>query len=282
MCSPAIAIARALADRGHPPASIELVGSERGIETRLVPAAGFELTTLPGRGFERRLSLRNVRSAFSLLVAFGRAWRLVGRRKPRVVLSVGGYASVPCALAAVLRRVPIVVAEQNAAPGAANRLVGRFAEACAVSFEGTPLPRAVVTGNPVRPEVLAIDRVRDAASARTKLDVEPGRTDGARLRRIAGGPADQPGGARCRPRAGRRGTTCTCATWSARVTGRRSPRTARPSPRTPPFGTRPWSTTTTCRPRWRRPTSPSAARGRAPASSCWPWACRRCWCRRRS
>jgi UDP-N-acetylglucosamine--N-acetylmuramyl-(pentapeptide) pyrophosphoryl-undecaprenol N-acetylglucosamine transferase len=172
---PAIAIARALADRGHPAASIEVVGSERGIETRLVPAAGFALTTLPGRGFERRLSLRNVRSAFALLVAFGRAWRLVGRRKPRVVVSVGGYASVPCALAAVLRRVPVVVAEQNAAPGAANRLVGRFAKACAVSFEGTPLPRAVVTGNPVRPEVLAIDRVRDASSARTKLDVEPGR-----------------------------------------------------------------------------------------------------------
>ena len=172
---PAIAIARALVARGHPSASIELVGSERGIETRLVPAAGFELSTLPGRGFERRLSLRNLRSAFSLLVAFGRAWRLVGRRKPRVVVSVGGYASVPCALAAVLRRVPIVVAEQNAAPGAANRLVARFAKACAVSFEGTPLPRAVVTGNPVRPEVLAIDRARDAASARTKLDVDPDR-----------------------------------------------------------------------------------------------------------
>jgi UDP-N-acetylglucosamine--N-acetylmuramyl-(pentapeptide) pyrophosphoryl-undecaprenol N-acetylglucosamine transferase len=172
---PAVAVARALVARGHPRASIELVGSERGIEARLVPAAGFELTTLPGRGFERRLSLRNVRSAFSLLVAFGRAWRLVGRRKPRVVVSVGGYASVPCALAAVLRRVPIVVAEQNAAPGAANRLVARFAKACAVSFEGTPLPRAVVTGNPVRPEVLAIDRARDAVAARTKLDVEPDR-----------------------------------------------------------------------------------------------------------
>jgi UDP-N-acetylglucosamine--N-acetylmuramyl-(pentapeptide) pyrophosphoryl-undecaprenol N-acetylglucosamine transferase len=172
---PAIAIARALAARGHPVASIELVGSERGIETRLVPAAGFELTTLPGRGFERRLSLRNLRSAVSLLVACGKAWRLLGRRRPRVVLSVGGYASVPCALAAVLRRVPIVVAEQNAVPGAANRLMGRFARTCAVSFEGTPLPRAVVTGNPVRPEVLAIDRVRDAAAARTKLDVEPGR-----------------------------------------------------------------------------------------------------------
>ncbi|HEX6417515.1 MAG TPA: undecaprenyldiphospho-muramoylpentapeptide beta-N-acetylglucosaminyltransferase [Acidimicrobiales bacterium] len=172
---PAIAIARALVERGHKRTAVELVGSERGIESRLVPAAGFELTLLPGRGIQRRLSWQNVRSLAALLVAFVRAWRLVGSRRPRVVVSVGGYASVPCALAAVLRRVPIVVAEQNAAPGAANRLVGRFARACAVSFPGTPLPRAVVTGNPVRPEVLAIDRARDAEGARAKLDIEPGR-----------------------------------------------------------------------------------------------------------
>lgn len=172
---PAIAIARALVDRGHRRTSIELVGSERGIESRLVPEAGFELTLLPGRGIQRRISWQNVKSVAALVVALVRAWRLVGRRRPRVVVSVGGYASVPCALAAVVRRVPIVVAEQNAAPGAANRLVGRFAKACAVSFPGTPLPRAVVTGNPVRPEVLAIDRARDAAAARTKLGIAPGR-----------------------------------------------------------------------------------------------------------
>ncbi|HKE75846.1 MAG TPA: UDP-N-acetylglucosamine--N-acetylmuramyl-(pentapeptide) pyrophosphoryl-undecaprenol N-acetylglucosamine transferase [Acidimicrobiales bacterium] len=172
---PALAIARALVERGHDRASVELVGSERGIEARLVPEAGFALTLLPGRGLERKLSLQNLRSLGALAVALVRAWRLVGRRRPRVVVSVGGYASVPCALAAAVRRVPIVVAEQNAGPGAANRLVARFARACAVSFPGTPLPRAVVTGNPVRAEVLAIDRARDAVGARAKLDVEPGR-----------------------------------------------------------------------------------------------------------
>ena len=172
---PALAVARALVDRGHKQSSIELVGSERGIEARLVPEAGFELTLLPGRGLERKLSWQNVKSLGALAVAFARAWRLVGRRRPRVVLSVGGYASVPCALAAVVRRIPIVVAEQNATPGAANRLVSRFAKACAVSFPDTPLPRAVVTGNPVRAEVLAIDRARDGDAARSKLGVEPGR-----------------------------------------------------------------------------------------------------------
>jgi UDP-N-acetylglucosamine--N-acetylmuramyl-(pentapeptide) pyrophosphoryl-undecaprenol N-acetylglucosamine transferase len=172
---PALAIARALVERGHRQSAVELVGSERGIEARLVPAAGFELTLLPGRGIQRKLSWQNVRSLAALSVAFWRAWRLVGARRPQVVVSVGGYASVPCALAAVARRVPVVVAEQNAAPGAANRMVSRFAKACAVSFPDTPLPRAVVTGNPVRPEVLAIDRARDAAGARTKLDIEPDR-----------------------------------------------------------------------------------------------------------
>jgi UDP-N-acetylglucosamine:LPS N-acetylglucosamine transferase len=68
-----------------------------------------------------------------------------------------------------------VVAEQNAIPGAANRLVARFAKASAVSFPGTDLPRAVVTGNPIRPEVLHIDRARDGAAAKAERQVEPGR-----------------------------------------------------------------------------------------------------------
>jgi UDP-N-acetylglucosamine--N-acetylmuramyl-(pentapeptide) pyrophosphoryl-undecaprenol N-acetylglucosamine transferase len=172
---PAIAVGRAFMARGYAPGAVHFVGSERGIETRLVPAAGFSVTRLPVRGFERRISLRNVRSMMALLVACARAWRLMGKLRPAVVVSVGGYASVPCALAAVLRRIPLIVAEQNAVPGAANRLMSRFARACAVSFAGTPLPRTVVTGNPVRPEVAAIDRTQDAEAARRKLDIDPAR-----------------------------------------------------------------------------------------------------------
>jgi UDP-N-acetylglucosamine--N-acetylmuramyl-(pentapeptide) pyrophosphoryl-undecaprenol N-acetylglucosamine transferase len=90
---------------------------------------------------------------------------------------MGGYASVTCALAAAALRVPLVVAEQNAVPGASNRLVGRFAKACAVPFPGTPLPRSVVTGNPVRSEILAVDRSAEGrAAARVALGLPEDRT----------------------------------------------------------------------------------------------------------
>jgi UDP-N-acetylglucosamine--N-acetylmuramyl-(pentapeptide) pyrophosphoryl-undecaprenol N-acetylglucosamine transferase len=156
--TPAIAIGRALVARGHPAGTIRFVGSRRGIEASLVPAAGFAVTLLPGRGIQRRLTLDNVGAVAGLVVAAVRAFLLVARARPRVVVSVGGYASAPCSLAAVVLRVPLVLAEQNAVPGAAHRLVARWAAATAVTFEGTPLPRAEVTGNPVRPELLAVDR----------------------------------------------------------------------------------------------------------------------------
>lgn len=172
---PGIAIGHALVALGHPPETIRFVGSERGIERRLVPEAGFPLTVLPGRGIQRKLTLDNVGAIAGLLRAMGQAFTLVRRSRPRVVVALGGYASVPAALAAWLLRVPIVVAEQNAVPGAANRLVARVARASAVSFPGTDLPRAVVTGNPVRDAVRAIDRTRDRAAARRKLGVDDDR-----------------------------------------------------------------------------------------------------------
>jgi undecaprenyldiphospho-muramoylpentapeptide beta-N-acetylglucosaminyltransferase len=180
---PALAIADALVAAGHPQGSIHYVGSQRGIEARLVPPTGYPMTLLPGRGIQRRLTTDNVGAVWGLLVASGRAWRLVGRLRPAVVVAVGGYASVAVALVAAVRRIPIVVAEQNAVPGAANRLIARFAKASAVSFEGTPLPRAVVTGNPVRHEITAIDAQRDKGAARAGFGVG----DGRRLLLVFGG-----------------------------------------------------------------------------------------------
>jgi UDP-N-acetylglucosamine--N-acetylmuramyl-(pentapeptide) pyrophosphoryl-undecaprenol N-acetylglucosamine transferase len=155
---PGLAVARALVERGHPASSIHWVGGRRGSEGRTVPAAGFEVTLLPGRGIQRRLTSENVPAMWGLARAQAQALALLRARRPAVVLTLGGWASVSCALAAAALRIPLVVAEQNAVPSASNRLVGRFAAAAAVPFPGTPLPHAVVTGNPVRAEILAVDR----------------------------------------------------------------------------------------------------------------------------
>lgn len=173
---PGLAVARALVDRGHPASTIRFVGSARGLEARLVPEAGFGVTLLPGRGVQRRLTWSNVGAVFGLLRALAQGVALVRRRRPAVVLVLGGYASVACVLGAALWRVPIVVTEQNARAGLANRLAARVARACAVPFPETDLPRAVVTGNPVRAEVLAVDRSRDRERARAVLGLPQDRT----------------------------------------------------------------------------------------------------------
>jgi undecaprenyldiphospho-muramoylpentapeptide beta-N-acetylglucosaminyltransferase len=166
---PGLAVARALVERGHPASSIHFVGSQRGSEARLVPEAGFEVSLLPGRGIERKISLQNVASAWALVRAQKQALGLVRRHRPSVVLALGGFASVATAFAAVASGIPVVVAEQNAVAGLANRLVARRAVASAVAFEGTGLPRAHLTGNPVRPEILAIDPEADRLPARVRL-----------------------------------------------------------------------------------------------------------------
>lgn len=181
---PAVAIGQALVEAGHPAETVHFVGARRGMERELVPAAGFPITLLPGRGIVRRVSASNLGAIAGLAVAFVQAVVLLARLRPRVVVSVGGFASAPAVFAAWLWRIPLVVAEQNAVPGLVNRLAARVAEAAAVSFPGTPLPRAVLTGNPVRTQMTAVDRRPDARSrARRAL----GLPDAARVVLVAGG-----------------------------------------------------------------------------------------------
>ena len=155
---PGLSIGEHIVQRGAPRRAIHYVGSARGVETTLVTEAGFTLTALGGRGLKRRLALSNVGAAAGLAAAFVRSLWLLGRIRPAVVVGLGGYASAACGAAAVLLQIPLVVVEQNAVAGLANRTLGRFAAAAATAFEGTDLPRAVCTGNPVRPEVLAVAR----------------------------------------------------------------------------------------------------------------------------
>jgi UDP-N-acetylglucosamine:LPS N-acetylglucosamine transferase len=174
--NPGLAVARALVAAGHDPASIHFVGAERGPEGHLVPEAGFDVEVLPGRGIARRLTLANVGAVIDLVRALVRGIGIVRRRRPAVVVVLGGYASFACGVGAVLWRVPLVLLEQNRRAGAVNRVLRWFATSSAVSFEGTDLPRAVVTGNPLRPEVRAMADAPDPAAARRALGLPEGRT----------------------------------------------------------------------------------------------------------
>lgn len=175
---PGLTIADALVQHGRQRSSIHWLGSRIGVETDLVPAAGYSLTTLPGRGLNgRRIDLANLKAAFGLIRAAVAGAAEVRRRRPAVVLSLGGYAAFGGIAGAVLWRIPLVVAEQNAVASLTNRLAGRFARACAVAFGGTDLPRAVLTGNPVRPDVVAAREIALDPGRRAVVRAELGVDD---------------------------------------------------------------------------------------------------------
>jgi UDP-N-acetylglucosamine--N-acetylmuramyl-(pentapeptide) pyrophosphoryl-undecaprenol N-acetylglucosamine transferase len=162
---PALAIAEELEEHGHPAASLHYVGAQRGIETRLLPATPYPHTFLDVVGVQRRAVRENVAFLPKLARALVAARRLLGVLRPRVVVSVGGYASLPAVLAARRLDLPVVVVSFDRLPGRASALAARFAAVSAVAFEGSKLRRAVVTGAPVRRAIRDVDRVdgRDAA-----------------------------------------------------------------------------------------------------------------------
>lgn len=174
--SPALAVAEALVERGHERQEILLVGAKRGVEVRLVPEAGFELVALPGRGIKRSLSADNLASLAGLGLGLLQAVTMAARRRPKVVVTVGGYAGFAYAAAAVLLRIPLVVVTVDATPGAVNRLVGRFATRNAIALPGAGLPRSVVTGAPIRSGVRRAVRGEEARRrAFDRLGLEPDR-----------------------------------------------------------------------------------------------------------
>jgi UDP-N-acetylglucosamine--N-acetylmuramyl-(pentapeptide) pyrophosphoryl-undecaprenol N-acetylglucosamine transferase len=174
----ALAVADALVDAGRPRDRVVFVGSRTGQEARLVPEQGYDLVADQLINLRRRPEgladvprwiARGVRSVISLAVATAARVRSFGADRPGVVVSVGGYASVPSVVAAWLRRIPIVVVSYDAVPGLASRLTARVAARCAVAFSTSTLPKRIVTGAPVRADVLAVDRHRDRDAARAAL-----------------------------------------------------------------------------------------------------------------
>lgn len=174
---PAIAIAEALADSGVDLAQIYYTGAKRGVETELVPAAGIRHSFFDVVGLQRSISVASLKSNFvfapKLLKARREAIKLFAAERPQVVVSVGGYASLPAVLAARKLDVPVVVVSYDRIPGRSSKLTSRFAQATAVAFPSSDLPRAITTGAPVRRVIRNIDRRLHREDARRRLGISP-------------------------------------------------------------------------------------------------------------
>jgi UDP-N-acetylglucosamine--N-acetylmuramyl-(pentapeptide) pyrophosphoryl-undecaprenol N-acetylglucosamine transferase len=154
---PGIAVAHELRAR-RPDAEVSFAGTARGIEARVIPREGFELDLLRSSGLKGKSIADRARGAALIPLGLADAWRIVSKRRPQLVIGVGGYSSGPVVMVAAFRGVPTMLLEQNAVPGLTNRWLGRVVKAAAVTFDSTQAffgSKAFVSGNPVRPEFFA-------------------------------------------------------------------------------------------------------------------------------
>ncbi len=152
---PALACAREFQARGY---QVHWLGTPRGIENELVPAAGLPLHRIPVSGLRGKSPLDLLKALVQLLGALYQAWRLVRQLQPVCVLGLGGYVTGPGGLAARLAGVPLVIHEQNAVAGTANRCLAPLAARICEGFPGTfaSAPKCHTTGNPVREALFAL------------------------------------------------------------------------------------------------------------------------------
>lgn len=158
--NPALTVADILKEEG---AEIAFAGTARGLESDLVPRAGYPLHTLRVRPLPRRISPALIKAAADAGIGLLQASRIVGKFRPHVVVGTGGYVAGPVLLAAVLRRVPTVIHEQNAFPGGTNRALARWVDRVALGYQEAASrfsrqDKLVYVGNPVRRELLTVGR----------------------------------------------------------------------------------------------------------------------------
>lgn len=161
---PGVAVAESLKRRCRD-CEVRFVGTDRGLEAKVVPKSGFELWTLPVRGLPRRPGVAQLSALFQFVRSLVITGRWFARWKPDVVLGTGGYASAPPIIIGTLFRVPIVLQEQNAVPGAVNRFLSRFATEVHLNFAGARRffrrrDHLRLSGNPLRSGLLSGSRNR--------------------------------------------------------------------------------------------------------------------------
>lgn len=162
--SPLLALADCLRRR-DPDLRVTALGTRKGLEQRLVPARGYDLRIIPKVAFPRRPGLALVRLPRALKAAVDAAGEAIDETRPEVVVGFGGYVSAPAYLAARRRKIPIVIHEQNAKPGLANRLGARMTPFVATTFASTALRHATLIGMPLRREIALLDREANRAEA---------------------------------------------------------------------------------------------------------------------
>jgi UDP-N-acetylglucosamine--N-acetylmuramyl-(pentapeptide) pyrophosphoryl-undecaprenol N-acetylglucosamine transferase len=171
--NPALALAHALESD-----EVSFIGTERGLEAQMVPEHGFEFRSIEVVGFDRAKPFAFPAVALRAAGAIRQSRALLAQIRPEVVVGMGGYVSLPVALAAQSRKIPLVLHEQNIVLGLANRVAKRFATRVAVSFEETLAaagPRGVHTGNPIAADLAHLDKAAARSAAYEQFDLDPDR-----------------------------------------------------------------------------------------------------------
>ena len=157
---PALSIAGKLKEL-NPETEILFVGADGRMEMEKVPAAGYKIVGLPVAGLQRKLTLSNFVLPFKVLKSIRMAKRLIREFKPDIAIGVGGYASAPLLWAAGRMGIPTLIQEQNGFAGLTNKILGKKAKSICVAYEGMerffPADRIVLSGNPIRKEIVAAD-----------------------------------------------------------------------------------------------------------------------------
>lgn len=170
---PAIAIANAI-KKIDAEANVSFVGAIGKMEMEKVPEAGYEIVGLPVRGFQRKLTFKNFATIFRLFSSLLKSKKVIRKIKPDVVVGVGGYASGPLCYVASKKGIPVVLQEQNSYPGVTNKLLASKASKICVAYENMerffPSEKILITGNPVRQDILDINTKRQEAIEFYNLD----------------------------------------------------------------------------------------------------------------